>query len=755
MLSPSKQLSNSLTELQLCTPQQLLACEPEARRLTGDLPGFDSCWLDVLVAHRLLTPWQAERLQAADPLQMRQGSYRLREPLGRRTWQAETLDRSRLVVLSRLSERDQRETEQLMTRVRSQMEAVDAARASVSTSICLPREVLSDSHDDGGWVASSYVPGWQLDELLIRGGRMPWQVVVEIGRTILRGLHSLQLQELHHGDISLRNIRLQSTGQPVLLDPFTARWLKPSIGFRADLRLRDVQHCAPELVGTGRLQDAVSDLYSLGTVLWQLLTARPTFISADPVTFLMQARERDVENVCRWVPDCPDEVAHQVQLLTRRRPELRPQTIAAALELWSALSGNSCSATRRLLRRLPDRIHLPVAPQRVLNRGRIRTRGWVAAGLTGCVMLGLSCGLIPLPLNLRRTTTTDGSIDLSAKSSAIAEIGSVPTHEIQDLPEPSADGEIELIGGQSYKARDLERPGSLRIRCRGDSVAVVEVSEHSSWRISADQVQLSGIQVRFGSEQIGSAQRLLDVHCRVLELDRTIVGDGAEHRAAGLRWTSLVNGSTVVRVMNSVFLSGRYAIQTTTAPGHFVLRNVLFETAETAWRCDTDGPARVQLNMTRVTQRGGRSFSDMICGGTTAALYVEIVCGESVLTPTQALVRLASSAAQWSPRDVKIAFRLASRANPTIMLPSVTPVVWFDQSLKQNVALPESQAVLESFLMAEPEFDSSAAGSASFARARLVDFDGPKRGQVLPGVDVNLLPRLSTIPAPASHPASR
>jgi hypothetical protein len=130
MLSPSKQLSNSLTELQLCTPQQLLACEPEARRLTGDLPGFDSCWLDVLVAHRLLTPWQAERLQAADPLQMRQGSYRLREPLGRRTWQAETLDRSRLVVLSRLSERDQRETEQLMTRVRSQMEAVDAVGGS-------------------------------------------------------------------------------------------------------------------------------------------------------------------------------------------------------------------------------------------------------------------------------------------------------------------------------------------------------------------------------------------------------------------------------------------------------------------------------------------------------------------------------------------------------------------------------------------------------------------------------------------------
>ena len=747
MLSPSEHLSNSLNELQICTSQQLLLCEPEARRLTGDLPGFDSCWLDVLVAHRLLTPWQAERLQSADPLRMRQGSYRLREPLGQRTWQAETLDRSRLVVLSRLSERDRQETEQLMIRVRSQMQAVDAARASVSSSICLPREILSDASGDGGWVASSYVPGWQLDELLVRGGRMPWQVVVEIGRAILHGLHGLQLQELNHGDISLRNIRLQSTGQPVLVDPFTARWLRPSMGFRADLRLRDVQHCAPELVGSGRFNDAVSDLYSLGTVLWQLLTARPTFMSADPVTFLMQARERDVENVCRWVPDCPDEVAHQVHLLTRRRSELRPQTIAAALEQWSELSDNTCSATRSLLRRLPDRIHVPVAPRPILDRRRILTRGWAAAGVTSCVILGLCCGLIPLPLNLRRTTTTETTIDRSAESGQEIEARHVPTREIQVLPEPSADGEIQLIGGQSYEARVLERPGTLRIRCQGDSVAVVEVPEHSSWRISADQVQLSGIQIRFRSDQVGNTQRLLDVDCRMLELDRTIVGDGTEHRAVGLRWTSLVKGSTVVRVINSVFLSGRYAIQTTTAPGHFVLRNVLFEAAETAWRCDTNGLARVPLNMTQVTQRGGKSFADMIRGGTTASLYVDIVCGESVLTPTQALVRLASTAEKWTPLDVNIAFRLASRANPTIMLPSVNPVVWFDRSLKQNVALPESQVLLESFLMAEPEFDSSASGSASFVRARLVDFDGPKRGQVLPGVDINLLPRLPSLPA--------
>ena len=196
MLSPSDNLSNSLIELQLCTARQLTSCEPEVRQLAGDLPGFDSCWLDVLVAHRLLTPWQAERLQTDDPLPIRQGRYRLREPLGQRTWQAETFDRSRLVVLSRLVDHDRQATEQLTARARAQVEVANTNDSLIPTSVCLPREYLADESGDGGWIVSPYVPGWSLDELLIRGGRLPWQVVVEIGSAILHGLHGLQQQDV-------------------------------------------------------------------------------------------------------------------------------------------------------------------------------------------------------------------------------------------------------------------------------------------------------------------------------------------------------------------------------------------------------------------------------------------------------------------------------------------------------------------------------------------------------------------------------
>ena len=747
MLSPSDNLKESLIDLQLCTDQQLHACEPEVRRLAGDLPGFDSCWLDVLVGHRLLTPWQAECLQSDNPFTMRQGPYRLREPLGQRTWQAETFDRNRLVVMTHLADQNSSATEQLADRATSMLAAVEESRAKVPSAICLPREYLPDEHGNGGWMLSPYVPGWQLDELLIRGGRLPWQVVVELGRALLLGMDGLQRGELNHGDISLRNIRLQPNGQPVLVDPFTARLLKPTVGFRADLRLREILHCAPELAGAGRRHGTVSDLYSLGTVLWQLLTARPTFISADPVTYLMQCRERDVEDVRHWVPDCPDELAYQIQQLTRRRPELRPQTTTTALESWNQLPSGGSAATRRLLKRLPDRSRVSVAPQPTLNRRRLWKHGWAAAAVTGCVMVGLSSSLIPMPLNLSRTAVTDATIDESANVEVDRELPLVATNDILPLPTPSPDGVIQLVGGQRYEARSLQQPGAVHIRTPGDSIAVVVVADNLPWKISADQIQLNGIHVRSVNDHAESELPLLDLRCGVLELDRMIIGERTNRRATGFHWMPLAAGSSLVRVMNTVFLSGRYAIRTTSAPDHFVQQNVLFEKVETAWRCDTGNRKRIQLNMNQVTQRGGSSFADVICGGAGSSLQIDLTCGESVLTPAEALVRLASTQAEWTPQNVNVAFRLPQRANPTIIRPSsVNPVVWFDRSLKQRVALPDNQILSESLLMAEPEFDSSASGLSSFGSARLVDFDGPKRGQQLPGVDVTQLPVLPSFP---------
>ncbi len=629
-----------------------------------------------------------------------------------------------------------------MERVLSQLDVVEEYRAHISTAVCLPREYFPHEVEDGGWLVSPYVPGWSLDELLIRGGRLPWRVAGEIGRCVLQGVEELEQAGLVHGDISLRNIRLQADGQAVLVNPFTARLLRPSIGFRADLQLREVQHMAPELVGSGRRHDPVSDLYSVGTVLWQLLTARPASISADPVTFLMQCRDRDVDDVRRWVPDCSEDVAREIRRLTRRRPELRASSAAAAFESWCRLAGSSVAATKSLLKRLPDRKHISVPPKPSLRRRRLLTPASAAAALTVGVMLGLSSNLIPLPLNLRRSTA---SVQLTETplNPATEELPlPAPVDEVLPLPEISPDGLLRLTGGQRYTARSLQHAGTLRVDTEGDGLAVIEVTGAPAWNIAADQLQMSGVQVVSRSDTPSSARQLLEVRCQLLELDRVIVGQRTEPRATGLRWSPGTAGSSVVRLTSTVVLAGRFGIHTTSPPGRFELDNVLFEGTETAWRCDTRHPGRVLLKTSQVTQRGGSSFADVIHSGGSGGMQMELSCGESVLAAEEAIVRLASSDPQWTPADVRVAFRLPSRSNPTIMQPNVTQVVWFDPSLKQKVALAETQVISESLLMADPEFDSSASDESSFSAARLLDFDGPKRGPRLPGVDVTRLPQL-------------
>ena len=54
----------TLDRLRLATPGQVQSVAGRVRRLAGDLPRFESIWVDALAQARILTPFQAERLNA-------------------------------------------------------------------------------------------------------------------------------------------------------------------------------------------------------------------------------------------------------------------------------------------------------------------------------------------------------------------------------------------------------------------------------------------------------------------------------------------------------------------------------------------------------------------------------------------------------------------------------------------------------------------------------------------------------------------
>ncbi|MEO2019322.1 MAG: hypothetical protein ABGZ53_33730, partial [Fuerstiella sp.] len=223
MRSPSDNLLQLISELQLCGSQDVVACEPTVRLLCRDLPDFDSVWIDALAQRRVLTPWQADVLQSPDPHQLRVGQYVLTEQLGNNTFQGREVGSHTTVAVHRLPDANPKSTANDDRALGTLIQRAEQLRGTAPVAITLPFALTETEASAPPSVVSEFVPGWNADELLIRGGRLPWPVVAEIGQQLLTALAWLESHDLHHGEIVLRNVRLRPDGKAVLVAPFVAR----------------------------------------------------------------------------------------------------------------------------------------------------------------------------------------------------------------------------------------------------------------------------------------------------------------------------------------------------------------------------------------------------------------------------------------------------------------------------------------------------------------------------------------------------
>ena len=620
--------------------------------------------------------------------------------------------------------------------------------------IALPMALTESGSSSAPGVVSDFVPGWNADELLNRGGRLPWPVVAEIGQQLLTALAWLESNELHHGEIVLRNVRLRPDGRAVLVAPFVARQQQPFTSFTDSITLRDVETIAPELVATGNSPDSRSEIYAVGCVLWQLLTSRPVFPSADPVTRLVQAKADDVDDVRNLVPDCPDWMARAIHNFTRRNPELRSQSLSEACEHWTARSGVRCRATTKLCHQLPDckqirqpRTSAAPAPSYVRAIGTV-----TAVIVMACAFIsyGMHRGLLPVPLIMSRGDTAADPArppvtSVRSSTDSLPNAGQPDADGSYVLPRPDAAGVVVLKSGRSYRAADLSFAGVMHIETSGEVPGSVVIEPDSPWHVEASQVVLNNVQLLM-SETAGPApksQAALITTCNVLSMTECVIDIPMSNTAGScVYWRPATGITNVISMKNCVLSGGDYGITLSTVPERCSMTNSLFLNHGAALRCDvtTTASTSPRFTLSQVTQVTGHSFLDIVAENPTVrGVEVQIQCGESVLTPSAALLRVALPVGSDS-KAIKAEFLLPERGNPTVVPPSVDPVVYFDRSLNQMVRLAESQIVAESLLIAEPIFRAASEDTTRFERFELVDFEGPKLSSTMPGIDGTSLP---------------
>ncbi len=773
MRSPSERLINLLTTTGLCSRAELDHCEPFVRRLCHDLPDFDSVWLDALVQQRFLTPWQAEQIQADKGPQLVVERFRLQQPLGQSTFLATEPRQQTSIALKALEVTDAAQRPAMERRLAELISGIDRSRNSVPASLVLPNEVVARRNAEPSDVQKSdaadlflvapFVRGWSMEELLIRGGRLPSPVVAEIGRELLTALAWLESARLLHNDLVTRNVRLDPGGHVRLTDPFSRRLLSPQFGLTDQITLRDCDGIAPEQVGTGRESDARSELYSLGCLLWQLLTSRPVVLTADPVSRLMKQKDHDIVDVRGPVPDCPEWMSRIIQSMTRRSPELRPASAAEVLKLWRASSGNSLSQCRSLARQMPD--HSVLSRTRPVVRASHPRKPWMwpaaATAVLGLlVMLAARSGVLPKALRLSSlseltASLTSNKTNSSNTTAAIVTVSSGPI----PLPAIDADGVIHLNSGTTYLAEPREFPGALRIVCEDSSMATVLVPENTQWRVKAKSVELRGVRLsqQTGQPAIDGTQptrrvghQLLAIQCASLVItDCVIQSPSQADEFVGVAWYRAAGDAGVVVLQNTVFAGGGYGVSFNHPPRRCEFDNVLMANRGSGVLCEfSKGDSEAwEMTCKNVTQRFGFSLLDAIVHpGGLSQVSIALTSIESVYDPQKAILRLQAPES-WQPDAMHVLFRSGETGIPAVVPPNIESVVHFDKSLGQLVSLPELQVTENYLLLAELTFEKPAANSnpgseapSEWASAALADFEGPKLTAVMPGVDVTRLP---------------
>jgi TolB-like protein len=242
-----------------------------------------------------------------------------------------------------------------------------------------------DSGESGGrfWFTMPYVEGESLRDRLSRDRQLPIEDALRIGREAAQALQYAHEHDVLHRDIKPENILLTRDGNTLVADFGVARALVGDEGLtQTGLTVGTPAYMSPEQAAGERQLDARSDIYSLGCVLYEMLTGEPPFTGASAQAIMAKRFSTSPTPIRVTRPGVPVEVDDVVQRTLARTPADR---FGSAGEMAQALRpGVATPTATRVLERTPETAQLP---QR--REGAQRTLWLVAGGVAALTLVAM------------------------------------------------------------------------------------------------------------------------------------------------------------------------------------------------------------------------------------------------------------------------------------------------------------------------------------------------------------------------------
>lgn len=210
------------------------------------------------------------------------------------------------------------------------------------------------------YVAFEYVDGATLPQFLSEGP-LSMAEIAYVGVALAEALAYAHENGVLHRDLEAANVQLNSTGEPKLLNVGLPKVRTESMGTDpANMQTMPIlgtpSAMSPEQA-LGRPVDARSEVFSLGSLLYEMACGQPAFAGMSAQDTIQAVIEATPEPLDALRPDLPDDLAMIVERAMNKEPERRYQNmsqLAADLRTFQrrvdSLLGDSLGRTRRIPR---------------------------------------------------------------------------------------------------------------------------------------------------------------------------------------------------------------------------------------------------------------------------------------------------------------------------------------------------------------------------------------------------------------------
>jgi serine/threonine protein kinase len=193
------------------------------------------------------------------------------------------------------------------------------------------------------YLVMEFIDGCTLEAGLRRGGPLEVKEVLRIGIQVASGLAAAHQHGLIHRDVKPANVLLENGVQRVKLTDFgLARAADDASLTQSGLIAGTPTYMSPEQAN-GEPVDHRSDLFSLGSVLYELCTGRPPFRAPNTAAVLRRVSEETPRPIREVNPDIPGQLCRLIGRLHAKKPVDRP---ASATEVADLLSGMLAGLTQ-------------------------------------------------------------------------------------------------------------------------------------------------------------------------------------------------------------------------------------------------------------------------------------------------------------------------------------------------------------------------------------------------------------------------